>query len=329
MDCDKLRIVFAGTPEFAVVALSRLLDSSHQIVGVLTQPDRRAGRGRQLMASPVKQLALQHAIAVQQPPTLRTAEALADLTLLQPDLLVVAAYGLILPPPVLQLPPLGCVNIHASLLPRWRGAAPIHRAILAGDNETGVSIMQMDAGLDTGAVLRQVKEAITMNMTSGELHDRLAAVGATALLDTLKPRCDGSLQASPQSESGITYAEKLSKSEARLDFSRPAADLHRQIQAFNPWPVAETTLDGERIRLWRSQLPKLTDGARFAVPGGQKMGHQKTALPGHIFGLHDGCLQVATGDGLLQLTELQRPGKRALPAADFARSRDLTNSLFA
>lgn len=334
-DCQRLRIVFAGTPEFAAVALDHLIGSSHDVVGVLTQPDRPAGRGRKLRPGAVKQRALEHnetidstagqsAIAIQQPASLKDSSALAALASLKPDILVVAAYGLILPETVLSLPPLGCLNIHASLLPRWRGAAPIHRAILAGDSETGVCIMQMDKGLDTGAVLRRVATPISDEETTAELHDRLALLGATALLDTLQGCCDGSVTAVPQTVDSkaldtVSYAEKLSKSEARLDFSQTATELHRRIRAFNPWPVAESTLAGERIRIWRSRLATVTSTTTVIAEAG---------VPGTILSVENGAVQVNTAAGVLDLLELQRPGGRAVSADVFAHERDLIGMSF-
>jgi len=330
-DCQRLRIVFAGTPEFAAVALDHLIDSSHDVVGVLTQPDRPAGRGRKLRPSAVKQRVLDRneaarhpAIVVQQPVSLKDPSAVAALASLKPDILVVAAYGLILPETVLSLPSLGCLNIHASLLPRWRGAAPIHRAILAGDNETGVCIMQMDKGLDTGAVLRRVKTPISEDETTAELHDRLALLGATALLGTLQGCCDGSLTAVAQTTDNVSYAEKLSKSEARLDFTQTASELHRRIRAFNPWPVAESMLAGERVRIWRSRLATTASipiaKADTPVPG--------TVLPGTILSVENGAVQVSTATGVLDLLELQRPGGRAVSAQVFAQERDLLGKVF-
>ncbi|MEE9319779.1 MAG: methionyl-tRNA formyltransferase [Granulosicoccus sp.] len=329
-DCRHLRIVFAGTPEFAAVTLDHLIDSPHDVVGVLTQPDRPAGRGRKLRPGAVKQRVLDHneaihsvaddsIIAVQQPASLKYPSAIAALASLKPDVLVVAAYGLILPKTVLSLPSLGCLNIHASLLPRWRGAAPIHRAILAGDSETGVCIMQMDRGLDTGAVLRRVTTLIGDEETTAELHDRLASLGATALLETLPGRCDGSLTAVPQAESNVTYAEKLSKAEARLDFRQSADELHRRIRAFNPWPVAESTLAGERIRIWRSRL---------ATAASLESAKADTPVPGTILSVENGAVQVSTADGVLDLLELQRPGGRAVSADVFAHERNLIGMLF-
>ena len=302
-----LNIVFAGTPDFAVPALQALLDSPHRVPAVYTQPDRPAGRGRKLRASPVKELARQHGVPVHQPLTLKEAAVQQTLAGLQPDLMVVVAYGLILPRSVLEIPRHGCLNIHASLLPRWRGAAPIQRAILNGDSETGVSIMQMDAGLDTGDVLKVMRQPITPETTSASLHDSLADLGARALLATLDDLQAGTLAPSPQDETRATYAAKLGKDEADIDWRRPAAELARQVMAFNPWPVAQTRLDGQPLRIWRA-LALEQDGA---------------AAPGTVIASRPEGLDVACGRGVLRLLELQLPGKKTLPVADFVNARKL------
>ncbi len=320
MNPDRLRVAFAGTPEFAAVALAALIASEHELVGVLTQPDRRAGRGRQLQAGPVKELARTHGIEVQQPSSLRDATAQAELARLRPDVLVVAAYGLLLPAAVLSLPVLGCLNIHASLLPRWRGAAPIHRAIMAGDTESGITIMQMDQGLDTGAMLHRVELSIGSDETTGELHDRLAGAGADALLTALPLRAMHRQVPVVQPDTGVTYAAKVDKSEAPLDLACPAIELHRQVRAFNPWPVAEATLDDVRLRVWRSRL--------VAGPDGQA-GRGVAARPGTVLAVLPDAIRVATGHGELDLLELQRPGKRPMPAALFAQGAELTGRVFA
>lgn len=306
----KLRVAFAGTPAFAVPAL-RALAGVHQIVGVLTQPDRPAGRGRALAASPVKQAALALGVPVAQPLRLRGAEdavraALATLQSWRPDVMVVVAYGLILPSEVLALPRLGCLNIHASLLPRWRGAAPIQRAILAGDAESGISIMQMDEGLDTGAVLCTERVAISSECTSAQLHDQLAETGARQILVALEGLASGTLVATPQPAQGVTYAEKLSKAESCIDWQRAARDIDRQVRAFNPWPSAQTTLDGEQIKLWRSRVAAPGDSAPAAADA-----------PGTLLGVVADALQVQCGEGVLEVIELQRAGRRAVPARDF------------
>ncbi|NND90596.1 MAG: methionyl-tRNA formyltransferase [Granulosicoccus sp.] len=316
MNCRNLQVAFAGTPEFAAVALDALIASSHDVVGVLTQPDRPAGRGRKLTPSAVKLRAEAAGIVVQQPSSLRNAAALAELAALHADVLVVAAYGLLLPQAVLELPALGCLNIHASLLPRWRGAAPIHRAVLAGDACTGVSIMQMDAGLDTGDVLLERRLEIGADETVAELHDRLATLGAGALLAALPGRCDGSLQPVPQSEEGASYAQKLTKAEAALDFAESSQLIHRKVRAFNPWPVAEAELCGERVRIWQSRAVE------------HNAGTADEHRPGTIVEMSSTALLVRTGDGLLELLQLQWPGKKVQDAGAFAQGRNLVGERF-
>lgn len=297
---DGLNIVFAGTPEFAAVALRGLLDSAHRVQAVYTQPDRPAGRGRKLAASPVKALAVEHGIPVHQPATLKTSEAQRALAELRPDVLVVAAYGLILPQAVLDIPRLGCLNIHASLLPRWRGAAPIQRALLAGDSETGITIMQMDAGLDTGAMLAVTRCPITPEDTSQTLHDRLAQQGARALLDTLEQLAAGSIAAQAQDSAQALYAAKITKQEARIDWSRPAVELERQVRAFNPWPVAFTEFNAEPLRIWSARV----------FPGG-------SGTPGTVINAGKDGIDVVTGAGCLRLLKVQLPGGKPVSAADF------------
>lgn len=316
MNCDRLKIAFAGTPEFAAVSLDALIDSGHDLVGVLTQPDRPAGRGRKMSASAVKIRAQAAGINVLQPKTLKDPEIEQVIAGLKADVMVVAAYGLILPQSILDIPELGCLNIHASLLPRWRGAAPIHRAILAGDKETGVCIMQMQAGLDTGDVLLQKKCDILPDETVPELHDRLALLGSEALLNVLPDHCHGRLQATVQSESGVTYAEKLSKSEARIDFSDSSEHIHRQVRAYVPWPVAEATLCGERVRLWSSR--------RVGYEGNDS----EDVSPGTIVTVLSDALRVRTGDGYIDFTTLQWPGKKAQEVAGFVQGRTLLNERF-
>ena len=315
MNCEQLKVVFAGTPEFAAVALDALLDSNHDVVGVLTQPDRPAGRGRKLTPSAVKQRAVAAGVPVQQPVSLKNDDALADLRALGADVMVVAAYGLILPQNVLNIPALGCLNIHASLLPRWRGAAPIHRAILAGDTHTGVCIMQMNAGLDTGDVLLESRCKIGPDETSAQLHDRLAALGAEALMSCLPQLCHGKLSATVQPVEGVSYAAKLAKSEALLDFSVDAEHLHRQTRAFNAWPVAEATLNGQRVRLWQSRL--VSDGPLDAQ-----------APPGTIVAVKDEAVRVRAADTDIEFLTLQWPGKKAQSAAEFAHGQSLTGEVF-
>ena len=301
---SNLRIVFAGTPDFAVPALERLLSSDHHVVAVYTQPDRPAGRGRKLTPSPVKRLALASDIPVVQPASLRNPQAEAELESLKSDLMVVAAYGLILPQAILDLPRLGCWNIHGSLLPRWRGAAPVQRAILAGDTETGVCIMQMDAGLDTGAVFSSSATPIGEFETAGELHDRLAGMGAELLLDTLSHRAE--LTARPQDDAAATYASKLEKSEAWLDWSRPAVQLSREVRAFNPWPISRARLAGEDLRVWQAKPVRAG-----VAPAG-------TVLSAGADGL-----DVACGEGVLRLLRVQRPGGRPVAIGDFLNARPL------
>lgn len=300
---EPLRIVFAGTPEFAAEHLKALLASPHQVIAVYTQPDRPAGRGQKLMPSPVKQLAEQHGIAVLQPPTLRDAGAQAELAALKPDLLVVVAYGLILPQVVLDIPRLGCINSHASLLPRWRGAAPIQRAVEAGDAESGVTVMRMEAGLDTGPMLLKVTTSITAEDTGGSLHDRLAELGPPAVIQAIAGLADGTLQGDVQDDTLATYAHKLNKDEARVDWSRPAIELERLVRAFNPWPICHSTLNGEALKVLAASLD---DGQ---------------GAPGEILGASKDGLIVACGQQALRLTRLQLPGGKALNFADLFNSR--------
>lgn len=298
-----MRIVFAGTPEFAAEHLKALLDSPYEIVAVYTQPDRPAGRGQKLMPSAVKALALAHDIPVYQPQTLRNVDAQAELAALKPDLMVVVAYGLILPQAVLDIPRLGCINSHASLLPRWRGAAPIQRAVEAGDAESGVTVMRMEAGLDTGPMLLKVTTPISADDTGGSLHDRLAQLGPGAVVQAIAGLADGSLQGEVQDDALATYAHKLNKDEARLDWSRPAVELERLIRAFNPWPVCHSTLDGETLKVL---------GANLSTGKGE---------PGEILSASKDGLVVACADGALSLTRLQLPGGKALAFSDLFNSR--------
>ena len=300
-----LRIAFAGTPHFALPALRALLATSHRVVGVLTQPDRPAGRGRELRASPVKLLATGHGLPIAQPATLKTAEGRAALESWQPDLLVVVAYGLLLPGAVLRLPRLGCLNIHGSLLPRWRGAAPIHRALLAGDALTGVTIMRLDEGLDTGPTLLERSRAIGEHETAGDLHDALAELGATALIEAIEGLESGSLEPRPQPAEGVTYAAKIEKSEARIDWNLSAAELDRKVRAFNPWPIAETTFSGETLRIWRATVEEASASA---------------GAPGTLLGVGAEGLRVACGQGVLAIGELQRAGKKPVAARVFANA---------
>lgn len=304
----RLRILFAGTPDFAVPALQSLIEQGFPPIAVLTQPDRPAGRGRQLQFSPVKQLAIAAGIPVHQPITLRDSTARDLVAELGLDLMIVAAYGLILPGEILREPAHGCWNIHASLLPRWRGAAPVQRAIESGDRETGVCIMQMDEGLDTGPVIRRASIPISSDDTGGSLHDSLAKLGATELLHcVLKLDKGGPLPAEAQSGKGICYAAKLRKSEARVDWTEPAEVLERRIRAFNPWPVAWCMIGGERTRIWKSSL--LTE-------------HEEIA-PGTVLSASRQGIDVATGRQVLRLLELQRPGKRRMSSADYLNAKSL------
>ena len=290
-----MRIVFAGTPDFAALALKALLAAGHDVAGVYSQPDRPAGRGRKLMPSPVKQVALDAGIPVFQPVSLKPEEAQQELAALQPDVMIVAAYGLILPKAVLEIPTHGCLNIHASLLPRWRGAAPIQRAIAAGDAETGITIMQMDEGLDTGNMLLKVSTPITADDTGGSLHDRLADMGGDAIVEALAQLANGELAGEPQNDAAANYAHKLSKEEGHIDWRRSAIEIERLIRAFNPWPGTFTDLGEQRIRI-----------------------HQATALeqdsnqaPGTVLSRERDGVDIACGSGTLKLTSVQLPGSKA------------------
>ena len=312
-----MKLIFAGTPEFAAVALAALHAAGHNIVLVLSQPDRPAGRGMKLQASAVKQVALQQGLAVAQPRSLRldgkypedAAAAHQAIEAAQADAMVVAAYGLILPQWVLDTPRLGCFNIHASLLPRWRGAAPIHRAIEAGDPQTGVTIMQMDAGLDTGCMLRTGIEPILPTDTTGSLHDRLAELGAALMLQVLDQAAQGKLQPVPQPIEGISYAHKIDKAEAAIDWAQPAQTIVNQVRAFNPFPGSSTSLNGEVLKIWAAQLVQ-------GAPGVSQTCGQIMALA------HTG-IAVAATESIVNITELQRPGGKRLSCADFLRGNAL------
>jgi methionyl-tRNA formyltransferase len=328
-----LRVAFAGTPDFSVPALETLIASGHSVVGVLTQPDRPKGRGRQIAASPVKAAALAHGIPISQPQSLKNEADRADLASWRPDVLVVVAYGLILPRAALTLPRLGCINIHASLLPRWRGAAPIQRAILAGDAHTGVTIMLMDVGLDTGPMLLQKRIAIEANDTGGSLHDRLAAVGSSALIEGLAKHAAGTLEAVPQPSEGATYAAKIDKGEAVIDWNRDALAIERQVRAFNPWPIAETRLEGEQLRVFGAVAEGFVAGQQERPPesavesaGSEEITDDSGRIapePGTILTVRDDAVVVACGRGRLALRQVQRPGRRSVAARDFAHGVQL------
>lgn len=303
-----MNLVFAGTPAFSVPSLAALPAAGHRILAVYTQPDRPAGRGRQLARSPVKQFALDQGFEVRQPASLRSDSEAQALRALAPDAMIVIAYGLILPPSILAIPRYGCINVHASLLPRWRGAAPIQRAIEAGDAITGVTIMQMDAGLDTGAVLATAETPIGPEDTGAGLHDRLSTLGAQLLVETLATLERGMLQPRAQDAALATYAHKLKKDEARVDWQAPAALLARRIRAFNPWPVATTTLDGQTLRLW------------LAVAENQP---PQPAPPGTVLSAETGGIRVQSGQGVLRITRLQAEGGKVLEAATFLNGRPL------
>jgi len=300
-----LRIIFAGTPDFAARHLDALLSSGHQVVGVFTQPDRPAGRGKKLMPSPVKVLAEEHGLPVFQPASLRPQENQQLVADLNADVMVVVAYGLILPKAVLDMPRLGCINVHGSLLPRWRGAAPIQRSLWAGDADTGVTIMQMDVSLDTGDMLYKLSCPITDEDTSATLYDKLAELGPKGLIDTLQQLADNRVQPEVQDEALVTYADKLSKEEARLDWSLPAAQLERCIRAFNPWPMSWLEIDGQPVKVWQASV--------IAGP--------VNAAPGTIIEANKQGIQVATVEGILNLESLQPAGKKAMSAQDLLNSR--------
>ncbi|MCT8344995.1 methionyl-tRNA formyltransferase [Photorhabdus kleinii] len=302
---DSLRIVFAGTPDFAARHLEALLMSPHEVVGVLTQPDRPAGRGKKLTPSPVKVLAEERNITVFQPATLRSEENQQWILKQQPDVLIVVAYGLILPKVVLNIPELGCLNVHGSLLPRWRGAAPIQRSLWAGDTETGVTIMQMDIGLDTGDILYKASCPITPEDTSASLYEKLANIGPDALLKTLSLIISGKSQPETQNENLVTYAEKLSKEEARINWELSAAHLERCIRAFNPWPMSFFEMEGQPIKVWKAEAIE----------------EQTSVEPGTVLKADKEGIYIATADGILNITQLQPAGKKAMSAANLLNSK--------
>ena len=307
---EPLRVAFAGTPAFALPPLVALAASRHRLVGVWTQPDRPAGRGRKLSPSPVKTRALELRLPVHQPEKLKTEDAKQALRDAKPDVMVVVAYGLILPSSVLAIPRYGCLNIHASLLPRWRGAAPIQRAILAGDAETGVDIMQMDKGLDTGDVLMEKRTPIANADTAQTLHDRLAELGAEVLMQVI----DALPERHPrrQDGAGATYASKLTKEEARLDWGKSATELARAVRGYNPWPVAYASYQGQALRIWRARAVDSTGGI----------------TPGTVLAAGRDGIDVACGSGVLRILELQAAGGRVQDAAAFANGRDLRQARF-
>ncbi|MCP4076239.1 MAG: methionyl-tRNA formyltransferase [Gammaproteobacteria bacterium] len=308
-----MKIIYAGTPDFAVPALEALAQSKHQVVAVYTQPDRPAGRGRKMQFSAVKNCALKHGIEVIQPQTFKNQMDIDQLKSLDADLMVVAAYGIILPSIILDSPKLGCINIHGSLLPRWRGAAPIQRAILAGDSETGITLMQMDVGLDTGAMLAKESVKIDQTTTTLELHDSLKEIGAELLINNLDAIESSSIKAQQQDDSVACYAAKLSKQEALVDWSKPAELIHREIRAFNPWPVSHTLLQGQNVKIWSASLSnQVTD-----EPVGSIVSHDKNGI------------QVSCGDAVISITEIQFAGKKRGSAEQLLNSRNLTGEVFA
>ena len=309
-----LRLGFAGTPTFSVPALDALARSQHLVRAVFTKPDRPAGRGRRVQVSAVKQRALELGLPVLEPATFKSPQTLGILQALDLDALVVVAYGLILPPPALAAPRLGCYNIHASLLPRWRGAAPIQRALLAGDRVTGVTIMRMQAGLDTGPMLAACAVDIEDGDTGGTLHDRLAVAGAQLVRETLDALARGPLPETPQPEAGVTYAQKISKAEAEIDWRADAAEVLRKVRAFNPAPVAQTRWDGEQLRIWEAQPAPTAAGEK--------------AVPGAVTGAAPCGIDVACGNGALRITRLQLAGRKPVTAAEFLNSEQLAGASF-
>lgn len=293
-----LNVVFMGTPEFAVPALSGLLDSEFKVVGVYSQPPRPANRGQKLTPSPVHRLAQERGVPVFTPVNFKSSESVAELRSLGADIAVVAAYGLLLPKAVLDAFPKGCVNIHPSALPRWRGAAPIHRTVLAGDEQTEICIMQMDEGLDTGAVLTRKPYPLPADITTGKLHDFLSLESAPLLLSTLRCIADGTAKANPQAAEGVTYAQKINKAEAAIDWSKPATEIARQVRGLNPYPVAVCTLGGEPLKIWEAAVEKGSGTAGTIV---------------------DDRLGIATGSGILRPTLVQRAGKKPMPVEEFLR----------
>ncbi|EIJ35059.1 methionyl-tRNA formyltransferase [Thiothrix nivea] len=334
-----LKIVYAGTPDFAVPALQALLASHHQVVAVYCQPDRPSGRGRKLSFGPVKQVAVEAGIPVEQPLSLKPAEEQDKLRAYAPDVMIVAAYGLILPQAVLDIPRYGCLNIHGSLLPRWRGAAPIQRAIQTGDRDTGVTIMQMAAGLDTGDMLYKAVCPITAQDGGQSIHDKLAAMGAEALLHTLDLLCAGKLQPEPQDDALANYAHKLNKAEAEIDWTQPASVLDRTIRAFDAWPTAYTLYDGKPLRLFAScvketppNLPFSGEGQEGGVRPGSSLDKERpggvSSSPGTVIAESREGIDIATGDGVVRILSLQLPGGKRLSAEQFLNGRSLLGVSF-
>jgi len=302
-----LNIIFAGTPAFAVPSLHALLQAGMNVVAVYSQPDRPAGRGKKIKPGPVKAAAIEANIPVQQPLNFKDPADIETLAAYQPDAMIVVAYGLILPEAVLQIPRLGCLNVHASLLPRWRGAAPIQRAIETGDKQTGITIMQMDKGLDTGNILATAEVPISPTENAGQLHDRLASVGGKLLVDTLQQLNAGQLQSTPQVNSLACYAKKLEKSEAIIDWRQPAEVISRKINAFNPWPMASTSWQNKRLRIWEAATCKHND-----------------AKPGTILAANADGIQVATGEGCVNILQLQADGGKPMPVKDFLNGQKIS-----
>jgi methionyl-tRNA formyltransferase len=300
------RIVYMGTPDFAVLALKALLPGDDEVVGVFTQPDKKTGRGMKWLPTPVKVAAQAAQVPVFQPLKMRDSEAVEQLRALQPDLVVVAAYGQILSEQVLAIPPQGCINIHASILPRWRGAAPLQRALLAGDSQSGISIMQMEKGLDTGPVYKMSTCQLSPTMTGGDLHDLLAKAGADLLLETIREMKSGAIKPQPQPETGVTYAAKLTREDEKIDWSKTAVEIQRQIHALNPWPSASTWLGERRIKLFRCELGTI-NGNR----------------PGEVIALHEQGPEISCAEGTVILTEVQNPGKKRMLASDWLRGRPI------
>jgi len=303
-----MKIIYAGTPEFALPALQALIASPHEVVAVYTQPDRPAGRGRKLQMSPVKALALEHGLSVCQPVNFKDHEDVQGLQELAADLMVVAAYGLLLPPAVLNAPRLGCVNIHASLLPRWRGAAPIQRAILAGDCETGITLMQMDEGLDTGNMLARSSIPIEHDMTAASLHDRLMVMGGDLLMENLEAIESSRISAEIQDAGLVTYAAKLNRDEARIDWAKDAKRLLREIRAYNPWPVSHTSLRGQNLKIWSASASSESESGE----------------PGRVLAHDRQGIRVVCGNGIINITQLQLAGRKRQSAADMLNSINLT-----